>query len=106
MAFSLYTYSSDISTGDAIQQVYELSTIDIVKETALFLRGLIMKAFEDRNEFTWPPNYSDLKVTNDVTPAALNQFLSYLLDGKRDPATEKKICLSCPFLLRNNLGFS
>lgn len=74
-------YSSSISVGEAISQIYNLASKDAIKNVALLLRGVILRSFKESKELPWPPSANDLQVNDEVIPPTLNRFLSLVVYG-------------------------
>lgn len=55
-------YSSSISVGETITQANNLASNDAIKDVALLLGGVILRAFKETKELPWPPPASDLEV--------------------------------------------
>lgn len=55
-------YSSSITLKDAISCAYKLGTRDQVRDTALYVRQEILKAFEEFSDLPWPPTADEFTV--------------------------------------------
>ena len=82
-------YSTSITLADAIACAYQLGTADQLKDTALYLRQVIHKAYEEVSELTWPPTAEELdKQAGEELPEELTRFLNLVLCGS-DSMVEK-----------------
>ena len=75
-------YSSEITIGEAISEAYRLASKDSVKDVALLLRGIILRAFKETKELPWPPQPSFLEVKDDVLPPTLKMFINLVISGQ------------------------
>jgi hypothetical protein len=75
-------FSSGISVGDAVEQSYKLGSRDNFKDVALYLRGVILKAFNDSKDLQWPPPLNDLEVNEGIIPHTLQSFLNLVITGQ------------------------
>ena len=75
-------YSFDITTEEAVNQTYQLASKDTVKEVALLLRGIILRAFKESKDLPWPPAASDLAIRDGVIPDTLQRFLTFVACGQ------------------------
>ena len=53
-------HSSTINLADAITCAYQLGIADHLKDTALYLRQVILKAFGESADLPWPPTADEL----------------------------------------------
>ena len=82
-------YSTSITLANAVAHAYKLGTADQLKDVALILRGIIMKAFKESPALPWPPTADDLDVKpSDQLPEELVKFLNLVLGGTSE--VEKK----------------
>ena len=75
-------YSSSITLADAISCSYQLGAADQVKDTALYLRQLIQKAFKESADLPWPPTADEVgnRATEEL-PDELKVFLNLVMSG-------------------------
>ena len=75
-------YSANISLADAIACAYRLGTADRLKDTGLYLRQVIQKAFEESSDLSWPPTADELDMRAKIElPEELKEFLNIVLSG-------------------------
>ena len=73
-------YSSDISLDDAISHAYRSGTRDPIRDKALSLRDVILKAFAAFPELPWPPTADELdKRAREELPEKLQRFLTLVI---------------------------
>ena len=73
-------YSSDISLDDAVSHVYRLETNYSIKDMALSLRDVILKAFTEFPDLPWPPTADELdQRAHEELPEKLQRFLIILI---------------------------
>jgi len=82
-------YSSSLTVGEAVSQVYKVATKDSIKEVALMLRGIIRRAFKEGKDLPWPPTAADLTVNTDMLPEELQKFLNLVISGNPTSKCEK-----------------
>jgi hypothetical protein len=73
-------YSSNISTGEAVQVAFEAAKSEskVLEETALILRRNIQYAFTSSKEMPWPPTAEYLKSQGPSPPSSL--FFDYVFE--------------------------
>jgi hypothetical protein len=75
-------YNASTSTADAIACAYRLGTADHMTDTALYLRQVILKAFKESADLSWPPTADELdKRAREELPDELKRFLNLVLSG-------------------------
>ena len=82
-------YDARITVDDAVFRAYKLASTDKTKDVALFLRGLIRRAFKETNAHSWPPTAEDLNIKSDLLPGDLRKFLDVVMAGKPVVSCEK-----------------
>ena len=86
---SCIVYSSDIDVNCAVKSAYELGSIDMIQDAAMYLHQLIMRHFEESEELKWPPTPKDLENSDGIIPPQLEKFLSYVVTGKPTAVTSR-----------------
>jgi len=86
---SCIVYSSDIDVNCAVKSAYELGSIDMIQDAAMYLHQLIMRHFEESEELKWPPTPKDLENSDGIIPPQLEKFLSYVITGKPTAVTSR-----------------
>jgi hypothetical protein len=86
-------YSSNISTGEAVQVAFEAATSEskVLEEAALILRRNIQQAFRNSKEMPWPPTAEYLKSEGPSPPTSVSDFFSVLLSGKKSASASTTI---------------
>ena len=70
-------YSSTINLADALTCAYQLGIADHLKDTALYFRQVIQKAFGESTDLPWPPTADELdKRAKNELPKELKKFLN------------------------------
>ncbi len=79
-------YSSSISVAEAVSCAYKLGTADQLHDAALTLHALILKAFKESKELTWPPTAQELNSVQmeELLPEDLVTFLNLVLTGRAE----------------------
>ena len=79
-------YSSSISVAEAVSCAYKLGTADQLHDAALTLHALILKAFQESKELTWPPTAQELNSVKmeELLPDDLLKFLNLVLTGRAE----------------------
>jgi len=77
-------YSSDLSTGAAVQAAFEAATSESkqLEEAALILQRYILDAHKNASEMPWPPSSDCLLSSSTALPPAVTDFLAVLITGK------------------------
>lgn len=83
LCFSFWlVYRASITLADAIACAYRLGTADQLKDTVLYLRQVILKAFKESADLPWPPTADELdKRAKEELPEQLKRFLNLVLSG-------------------------
>lgn len=75
-------YSNRITVVDAVAFAYKLGARDKFTDVALFIRGLIQRAYKESKELPWPPTLDDLEIKSDeMLPRELVKFLTQVIVG-------------------------
>ena len=72
---SLLVYSAEMNIQTAVTTAYELGSADTLKDTALYLRSVIIKAFPKSGVLPWPPS-DDFLQNHNVLPQDIERFLN------------------------------
>ena len=79
-------FSSELSK--AVAASYLAASEDKLKDTAGFLREVILNAFKNSQEVPWPPSVEDIeKMATEKLPEELERFLNLVFSGK-EPSME------------------
>ena len=82
-------FSSELSISKAVAASYVAASEDKLKDTAAFLREVILNAFKNSKEMHWPPSVDDIeKMATEKLPEELERFLNLVFSGN-EPITEK-----------------
>ncbi len=82
-------YSSLLNTGSAIKMAYDLGNMDMYREVGCDLHEMIVAAFKDSRDVTWPPTPSSIQNAEDLIPSKLRSFLNYIISGNSTKDTPK-----------------
>ena len=75
-------YSANTNLPHVVAEAYLLGTADLLKDSAIYLRQVILKAFKESTELPWPPTADELeKRAEEELPDKLKQFLNQVLSG-------------------------
>ena len=91
--------SAHMTVNDAFVSSYLAGTRDILKDAAITLRTMIIKAFDESTLSKWPPTAEELReLTQDQLPEELLKFLNVVLLGqdRKSEKCEKTRCLIYP----------
>ena len=74
----------------AVKFAFELGNADTITDTALAIRKDVLDAFEDDEEFSWPPTVHSITSQSKSLPPNLSKFLSILFSGKKSTGITPK----------------
>ncbi|KAJ8278413.1 hypothetical protein GJAV_G00087350 [Gymnothorax javanicus] len=69
-------YNADMKLVETVQKAFLLDNKDTLTEIALYLRNVILDAFDKSDDLRWPPTVDYIPNTDDVLPQDLRSFLS------------------------------